>query len=135
MMKVLLDIYNFLQHLTLPARITKIIRNIMNQIKHNLPLILLASLVLKQLVHGIDASEMGVAIALSAIVSLKDYLEKQKAIQEVDAHVKKELEEVKHVIKTQNEVIEKMAKALDENRTSVASLKLSQGYNTRKMGA
>ena len=107
----------------------------MNQVKNQLPLALLSLAVLKQLVKGIDAAEMGVVLALAAIVALKDYLEKQKSIQEIDTHVKKELEEVKHVIKTQNEVIEKMAKALDENRTSVASMKLSQGYATRKVGA
>lgn len=98
----------------------------MNQLKNHLPLALLALLVLKQLISGTSLAEMGVTIAVAGIVSLKDFLEKQKHIQEVESLVKKELEEMKSVVKTQNEVIEKMAKAIDENRTGIASLKLSQ---------
>lgn len=99
----------------------------MKQVKQNLPLGLLALLVVKQLIVGCSLSEMGVAISLCAIVALKDHLEKHKEINEIKDIVNKELEEMKFVIKQQNEVIEKLAKALDENRTSVASLKLSQG--------
>jgi hypothetical protein len=104
----------------------------MNQVKQHLPLLLLSSLVLKQLIVGISASEMGTAIAIASIVALRDYLEKNKQIQEIESSVKKELEEVKTIVKTQNEVIEKMAKAIDENRTSIASMKLSSGMMTRK---
>lgn len=106
----------------------------MNQVKSNLPLGLLAALVLKQLVVGCNASEMGVAIAIAAVVSLKDYLEKQKSIQEISTKVTKDIDDMKHIIKTQNEVIEKMAKALDENRTGLASVKLSQGMRSTKVG-
>ena len=98
----------------------------MNQLKNHLPLALLALLVLKQLFVGTNAAEMGVSISLAAIVGLKDFLEKQKKIQEIEKIMKQEVEEMKSVIKTQNEVIEKMAKAIDENRTGIASLKLSQ---------
>ncbi len=104
----------------------------MNQVKQNLPLALLSLLVLKQLVTGCSLSEMGVAISLCAIVALKDHLEKHKEIKEVRETVTKELEEMKFVVKQQNDVIEKLAKALDENRTSVASIKLSQGM--KKIG-
>lgn len=104
----------------------------MNQVKQHLPLLLLSSLVLKQLIAGVSASEMGTIIAVAAVVALKDYLEKHKNIQEVESLVKKELEEIKDIVKTQNEVIEKMAKAIDENRTSIASMKLSSGMMTRK---
>lgn len=104
----------------------------MNQLKTNLPLALLALLVLKQLFKGIDAAEMGVTVALAGIVALKDHLEKQSSIQEIKESTRKELAEVRDVVKTQNEVIEKMAKVLDENRNAVASMKLSSGMMSRK---
>jgi hypothetical protein len=123
--------YNFLQHLTRNLKQTiQSKEKFMKHIKF-LPLALLTLLVLKQLVHGVDLAGMGVTIALTAVIALKDYLEKQKHIQEIEAHVKKELEDVKHVINTQNEVIEKMAKALDDVRTKAASIQLSQGYQKK----
>lgn len=104
----------------------------MNLLRHNLPLILLSTLVLKMLFIQASLPEMGVAMALSSLVALKDHLEKHKEIKEIRESVTKELEEMKFVVKQQNEVIEKLARALDENRTSVASLKLSQGM--KKIG-
>lgn len=102
----------------------------MNQIKF-IPLALLTLLVLKQLVHGIDAAGMGVTVALCAIVSLKDYLEKQDYVKQIRDDMKKELEEMKLMNTTQNEVIAKMALALDEVRTKTSTLQLAQGYKTQ----
>ena len=104
----------------------------MNQVKNYLPLGLLAALILKLLAKGLDSPEMGVTIAVAAIVALKDYLEKSKTTQEIESFVKKELEEIRNVVVKQNEVIEKMAKAIDENKTGLASVRLSQGYSQRK---
>lgn len=100
----------------------------MNQVKNHLPLALLAALVLKQIITGCSASEMGTAIAVAGIVALKDYLEKHSDIQDIKTSTKRELEEVKAVVVKQNEVIEKMAKAIDETKSGLASVRLSQGY-------
>lgn len=99
----------------------------MNHIKF-IPLALLTLLVLKQLVQGINAAEMGVTIALCCLVSLRDYLEKQNFVKEIQAEMKKELDEVKAMNATQNEVISKMAVALDEVRSKTSTLQLAQGY-------
>ena len=100
----------------------------MNHIKF-IPLALLTLLVLKQFVHGIDAAEMGVTIALCGLVSLRDYREKQNYVKEIQAEMKKELDEMKLMNTTQNEVIAKMAVALDEVRTKTSTIQLAQGYN------
>lgn len=92
---------------------------------------LLAAYMLKILAVGAGLPEMGIVFSLVLLNIAKEYLNKQQKIKEVEEAVTKRLQEVENTIKVQNDVIEKMARALDEQRTSVASLKLSQNLVKR----
>lgn len=92
---------------------------------------LLSAYVLKVLAVGAGLPEMGIIFSLVLLNVAKEYLNKQKAIQEIEEAVAKRVQEVENTVKLQNDVIERMAKALDEQRTSVASLKLSQNLVKR----
>lgn len=92
---------------------------------------LLIAYTLKMLVVGAGLPEMGIIFSLVALNISKEYLNKQKTIKEVEETVAKRVQEIENTVKLQNDVIEKMAKALDEQRTSVASLKLSQNLVKR----
>jgi uncharacterized coiled-coil protein SlyX len=97
----------------------------------NVQIGLLVAYLGRVLVLGANLSEMGIIFSLVALNISKDYLEKQKRIKDIEQEVNTRVAEVENTIKIQNEVIEKMARALDEQRTSVASLKLSQGLVKR----
>lgn len=97
----------------------------------NVQIGLLVAYLGRVLVLGANLSEMGIIFSLVALNISKDYLEKQKKIKDIEQEVNARVAEVENTIKIQNEVIEKMARALDEQRTSVASLKLSQGLVKR----
>jgi uncharacterized coiled-coil protein SlyX len=97
----------------------------------NVQIGLLVAYLGRVLVLGANLSEMGIIFSLVALNISKDYLEKQKRIKDIEQEVNTRVAEVENTIKIQNEVIEKMARALDELRTSVASLKLSQGLVKR----
>lgn len=97
----------------------------------NVQIKLLVAYLGRVLVLGANLSEMGIIFSLVALNISKDYLEKQKKIKDIEQEVNARVAEVENTIKIQNEVIEKMARALDEQRTSVAGLKLSQGLVKR----
>lgn len=97
----------------------------------NVQIKLLVAYLGRVLVLGANLSEMGIIFSLVALNISKDYLEKQKKIKDIEQEVNARVAEVENTIKIQNEAIEKMARALDEQRTSVASLKLSQGLVKR----
>lgn len=97
----------------------------------NVQIGLLVAYLGRVLVLGANLSEMGIIFSLVALNISKDYLEKQKKIKDIEQEVNTRVAEVENTIKIQNEVIEKMARALDEQRTSVAGLKLSQGLVKR----
>lgn len=97
----------------------------------NVQIGLLVAYLGRVLVLGANLSEMGIIFSLVALNISKDYLEKQKKIKDIEQEVNARVAEVENTIKIQNEVIEKMARALDEQRTSVAGLKLSQGLVKR----
>ena len=87
----------------------------MEKIINYLPLGLLSVFVLKLIFFGTNAAEMGIVFALTAYSALKDYSEKHKKIQEISAIVNK-----------QNEVIAKMATEIDNVKTSMVGVKMSQ---------
>lgn len=97
----------------------------------NVQIGLLVAYLGRVLVLGANLSEMGIIFSLVVLNISKDYLEKQKKIKDIEQEVNTRVAEVENTIKIQNEVIEKMARALDEQRTSVAGLKLSQGLVKR----
>lgn len=97
----------------------------------NVQIKLLVAYLGRVLVLGANLSEMGIIFSLVALNISKDYLEKQKKIKDIEQEVNARVAEVENTIKIQNEAIEKMARALDEQRTSVAGLKLSQGLVKR----
>ena len=92
---------------------------------------LLVAYTTKLLIVGAGLPEMGIVFSLVFLNISKEYLSKQQKIKEIEQSVSKKLQDVENTVKIQNEVIEKMAKALDEQRTSVASLKLSQNMIKR----
>jgi hypothetical protein len=87
----------------------------MEKIINYLPLSLLSVFVLKLIFFGTNAAEMGIVFALTAYSALKDYSEKHKKIQEIATIVNK-----------QNEVIAKMATEIDNVKTSMVGVKMSQ---------
>jgi hypothetical protein len=90
----------------------------MSQI-HRIPLFLFGILVLKSLVLGSSWTEVAI-IAISGIIGF---------LFEVKYRDKK-IEELEQVLNKQNETILALAKAVDETRTSVSSIRLAQGMRS-----
>lgn len=92
---------------------------------------LLVAYTTKLLIAGAGLPEMGIVFSLVSLNIAKEYLSKQQKIKEIQQSVTEKLQAIENTVKIQNDVIEKMAKALDEQRTAVASLKLSQNIIKR----
>ena len=92
-----------------------------------LPLGLLSVFTLKVMIFSASLADMGIVLGLAGLLALKDHLDKQKTIRQIQDETNKSLEDMKYTLKLQNDVIEKMARAADEQRTSTAGLKLAQG--------
>ncbi len=102
----------------------------MNNIQKYIPIGLLSAFTLKVMVSGANLSEMGIILGLAAILGFKDYLEKKETILEVRTQCEKSIKDIEAVVKTQNEVIEKLAKAMDEQRTYIASTRMAQNLKS-----
>lgn len=83
-------------------------------IKH-IPLAMLLSFIGKMLFTDVSLAQMGVVFALTSLVALQNYLEKQSTLQDIKLTVAK-----------QNEVIEKLAKEMVELRTGLGAYKMQQ---------
>lgn len=107
----------------------------MQAVEKYMPMGLLCAFVLKVVLFGTSLSEMGVIFALASLCGIKEYMEKNRRIQTVEAVLKehkefldKKTEEQSNVISKQNEVIKNMADELDRVRSNITGLKMTAGF-------
>lgn len=96
-------------------------------IKQNMPLGILLAFSIKCLVLGVSPSESVVIIGLIALLSAKEYLEKNKRMKDVEDSLDAKLKHFESVIKKQNEVITAQAEEHDKLKTAVTSVKMQYG--------
>lgn len=92
-----------------------------------LPLGILLAFSGKALALGTSPSESAIIIGLISLLSVKEYLDKNKKIKEVEESVDTKLKSFEAIIKKQNEVITAQAEAHDKLQTAVTSVKMQYG--------
>lgn len=100
-----------------------------------IPLGLLSAFVTKLLVLGTNLSEMGVVFSLVALSAVYEYVDRHKKMRQVEESSTKQIEEIRAIVKKQNEAIELMATKLAEHRTEVSSIKLASSMTQKRFGA
>lgn len=99
--------------------------NFMDKVYRLLPMGLFCSFIGKLVFFGVNPSECGVALGLTGLIALKEYVGYKKNQQ---------LEEVIKTVNMQNDVIAKMATEIDNLKTSLVGIKMGAGFKN-KMGA
>lgn len=80
---------------------------------------LFALFITKLVFSSVSGAECGVAIGLTALIAVKEYIGHKKNLK---------LHEVIETVAKQNEVIMKMATEIDAVKTSIAGVKMSQSF-------
>lgn len=97
----------------------------MEKAYHLIPTGLFCAFIGKLVVFGVSPSECGVALGLTALMAVKEYVGMKKDLK---------MEEIVKTINMQNEVIAKMATEVDNLKTSIVGVKMGAGFKN-KMGA
>ncbi len=104
----------------------------MESVTKHTPIALLALFIGKLLFFGCNGPEMGVATALVALVTVKEYIDKSKKLQEIEAQYKADFHTIKTGFEAQNKVIATMAEEVAKVKTQGEGVKLAMGM--RKLG-
>ncbi len=96
-----------------------------------LPIGLLSALVIKSLVSGAGLPEMIVATALIGLLSLREHLDKKLSNDQIKEHLLAEHKKIADIVSTQNQVIEKMANEIADQKTKLSSVQLATGMQNR----
>ena len=91
----------------------------MDKIYNVLPMALYCLFILKLVVNGVTPAECGVAIGLTALMAVKEFMNNKKNLK---------LHEVVETVAKQNEVIVKMATEIDSLKTAMAGMKMSHNF-------
>lgn len=97
----------------------------MDRIYRLIPMGLFCAFVGKLIVFGVNAAECGVALGLTGLIALKEYIGHKKNQQ---------MEEIIKTVNMQNDVIAKMATEIDNLKTAIVGVKMGTGFKN-KMGA
>lgn len=100
----------------------------MEKLNNLLPKGLLLSYLVKMLIITASFSDMGITIALSGIVALQIYLEKNKKIQEIKEETFKKIDEQNGVIAKQNQLLEQFAIEFTKTKNEIAGVKLRSDF-------
>ncbi len=92
-----------------------------------IPIGLVLALGIKCLAVGISPADAAISVSLIALLALREYMEKHKKLQEVEASTEKKLADMTAAIEMQNKVIKAQAEEFDKLRGTIQGFKLQQG--------
>lgn len=92
----------------------------MELIKGYVPHVLLVAQMVKFIVFGgASGVDMGIALGLCALVGFSEWLQNKR---------NRKLQDVVDIVNKQNEIIAKMAQEVAEQKTVIASIKMTSGF-------
>lgn len=100
----------------------------MDKVLKNLgPLVLVIALGLKGVISGINIADASVAVALTGLLSLREYLERNREYTEMKETVDAKVKAIEATVELQNKVIKEQAIEFDKLRNSMSGIKLQFG--------
>lgn len=99
----------------------------MDKMKQYIPIGLVLALGVKSMISGISVADSAVAVALIGLLTLREYMEKNSKIEEVEERTNKKLAEMSNTILEQNKIIKAQTEEFVKLRDQMSGIKMTFG--------